>query len=73
MFSHNWSLKHIPVMSVPGGCAIGTPPSNIPPPGAAIFGNASLSVVNLTLVSLQCVKKGIQFGPVEFILKIMSL
>lgn len=44
-------------MSVPGGCAIGTPPSNIPPPGAAIFGNASLSVVNLTLVSLQCVKK----------------
>lgn len=44
-------------MSVPGGCAIGTPPSNIPPPGAAISDNASLSVVNLTLVSLQCVKK----------------
>jgi len=24
-------------MSVPGGCAVGTPPSNIPIPGVAIF------------------------------------
>lgn len=23
MFNHSWSLKHIPVMSVPGGCCGG--------------------------------------------------